>query len=246
MRAQKKYQSGLGKNFGPKTSELGCRLSHPSIHTASMEITSSGQHSKRAKTQYGKGNDSSSSSSSLPSVAFSNEDKDLSPLSVLVDGIRNTEKYYNAHNMCVKVLVTMCHGIRDTEGSPLLDIDAIPWKNISRMKTCPNTEHYVAEVDWRWKHFQRLWQVSAKDDSCAPRPKGWKLTKLHQWLSDHPIVAKADKDFLGKVVSIPKAPFDNAAAKIAEDDAKLGAGKWVGKYPFLQVLHVVIDNEDSK
>jgi hypothetical protein len=94
-----------------------------------MEIASPGQCSKCTKTQDGKGNDSSpSSSSSLPSVASCNEDMDLSPLFELVDGISNAEKYYNERNMCVKVLVAMCHGIKDTEGNPLLDIDASPWK----------------------------------------------------------------------------------------------------------------------
>ncbi len=56
----------------------------------------------------------------------------------------------------------------------------------------------------------------------------------------------ADEDFLGKVIAIRKAAFEKAAAKIAEDDAKLGAGNWVGKYPFLRVLHATIDNEDNK
>jgi hypothetical protein len=72
------------------------------------------------------------------------------------------------------------------------------------------------------------------------------LKKLHEWLSDHPIVALVDKDFLGKVIAIRKAAFEKAAAKIAEDDTKLGAGNWVGKYLFLQVLHAIIDNEDNK
>jgi hypothetical protein len=92
-----------------------------------MEIASPGQCSKCTKTQDGRGNDSSPPSS-LPSVASSDDDMDLSPLSELVDGISNAEKYYNEHNMCIKVLVAMFHGVKDTQGTPLLDIDASPWK----------------------------------------------------------------------------------------------------------------------
>jgi hypothetical protein len=93
------------------------------------------------------------------------------------------------------------------------------------MKICPNTEHNVPEIDQRYKHLKHLWQLNAKDDSRAPGSKGRKLTKLHKWLSDHSIVAKADKDFLGKVVFVQKAVFKKAAAKIAEDEAKLEAGR---------------------
>ncbi len=94
--------------------------------------------------------------------------------------------------------------------------------------------------------MKHLWQLSAKDGSRAPRPMGWKLKNLHEWLYDHPPIALADEDFLGKVVAIRKAAFKNTATKIAEDDAKLGAGNWVVKYPFLRVLHAIIDNEDNK
>jgi hypothetical protein len=93
-----------------------------------MEISSPDQHSKRTKTQDGKGNDSYPSFST-PSVTSSNEDEDLSPLSELVDGVSNAEIDYNEHNMCIEVVVAMCHGNKDAEGTPLLDIDASPWKN---------------------------------------------------------------------------------------------------------------------
>ena len=55
----------------------------------------------------------------------SDEDED-SPPQELVDGRSDAETFLNRKNMCVKVLVAMCHGISDKEGSPLLDINAFP------------------------------------------------------------------------------------------------------------------------
>ena len=72
------------------------------------------------------------------------------------------------------------------------------------------------------------------------------MTKLPEWLGNHPILANADKDFLAKVVSIRKNAFQKAADETSQNDEKLAAGKWVGKYPFLRVLHAIIDNEDIK
>ena len=149
--------------------------------------------------------------------------------------------------MCVKVLIAMCHGLTDKEGSPLLNIDTPPWnvKN-SRRDIRPNNNHYMAEVIRRWKHLKRLRQLNKKDSGTAPRPGGWKLIKLHEWLCDHPILADADNDFLTKVVSIRKSGFQKSADETDQGNAKLAAGNWVGKYPFLRMLHAIIDNEEIK
>ncbi len=48
------------------------------------------------------------------------------------------------------------------------------------------------------------------------------------------------------MVAIRKHASQKAADETARDDAKLSAGNWVGKYPFLRVLHAIIDNEDIK
>ena len=69
---------------------------------------------------------------------------------------------------------------------------------------------------------------------------------MHDWLCNHPILANADKDFLAKVVSIRKNAFQKAADETSQNDEKLAAGKWMEKYPFLRVLHAIIDNEDIK
>jgi hypothetical protein len=114
------------------------------------------------------------------------------------------------------------------------------------MKIRPNSDHYMAEVGRRWKHLKCLRQLNKKDSKRAPRPGGWKLTKLHEWLCNHPILANADNEFLAKVVSIRKNASQKAVDETSQNDAKLAAGKWVGKHPFLRVLHVIIDNEDIK
>jgi hypothetical protein len=80
----------------------------------------------------------------------------------------------------------------------------------------------------------------------SPPQSGWKLTKLHDWICNHPILANVDNDFLAKVVAIRKSASHKAADETSRDDAKLAAGNWVGKYPFLRVLHAIIYNEDIK
>jgi hypothetical protein len=162
----------------------------------------------------------------------SDDDDDSSPLSELVKGMCDAETWFNALTMCMKVLVAMCHRIFDKEGSPLLDIDACPWTKISRMKIHSNSDHYIAEVECWWKHLMYLSQLDEKESDIAPHPKAWKLSKLLDWLHDHPIIANADNDFLTKIVTILKQALRKPLRRFLRR-FHLVVGNWVEKYLFL-------------
>ena len=57
-----------------------------------------------------------SSSTSLSSEGSSDEDED-SPPEELVDGKSDAETWFDEQNMCVKVLVAMCHGMFEKKQS---------------------------------------------------------------------------------------------------------------------------------
>ena len=133
--------------------------------------------------------------------------------------------------MCMKVLVAMCHSISDKEGCPLLDIDASPWNKMSRMKICPNSDQYCrigpsVEAIEASSPFKQ-----EGEQPGSPPQSGWKLTKLHDWLCNHPILANVDNDFLAKVVAIRKSASHKAADETSRDDAKLQPGTGLGSIP---------------
>lgn len=49
------------------------------------------------------------------------------------------------------------------------------------------------------------------EQPSSPPQSGWKLTKLHDWLCNHPILANVDNDFLAKVAALLKSTSQKAA-----------------------------------
>jgi len=174
----------------------------------------------------------------------SSSDDSSSP-NELIDGKSDAETYYQSKNSSLLALVTMCYGMKDDEDKPILDVDASPsWKDIPRTSIKPKLEHYKYEIIRRHNHGVRL-QRGRK--SSVPRPKNWNVLKCQEWLTENPITTTADKEFLIDTVSIRKDTLEASAVEIATNDAKLGGGgNWMGKLPYLRLIHAIIDNPEIK
>ncbi len=82
-----------------------------------------------------------------------------------------------------------------------------------------------------------------KEDNVSPRPAQWSLTKVLQWLDEHPITNPIDRDFVIKTFEDVKG---NAILAQAERQEEMDTveKKWMGKVPYLQLIHALVDNNE--
>jgi hypothetical protein len=79
----------------------------------------------------------------------------------------------------------------------------------------------------------------------APQPKGWNTEKIVGWLDTHPVNGGKDVDYLTRIVANRKALATQIAQQ--QDNASNGGEKfWTGKYPYLCLIHCLVDNDKTK
>jgi hypothetical protein len=113
-----------------------------------------------------------------------------------IEATNSTEYYYINRGSCLKILVAMCYGICNDDGSPILSLESEPWKGIHVLDIKPNNDGYAKEVIRCWERVKL-----GSDCTKALRPKQWTLEKIHEWLEQHPIVNEIDIAFLKATVA---------------------------------------------
>ncbi len=106
-------------------------------------------------------------------------------------------KYYEIEGSCLKILVAMCHGLRDDNGNPLISFKVEPWKSFPVMQIRPNKDGYAKEVIRHWNQGQSGTQYN----KLGPCPKQWNLPKIHDWFDQNPITDRTDIEFLKSTVA---------------------------------------------
>lgn len=156
-----------------------------------------------------------------------------------------TEIYLREQNHSLRTLVALCRGLQDSNGNHLFDLREDPWTTLPSSLVKPNTAEYSKEIERRWQEEMETSKASA---SKAPRPKAWKLDKLLEWLDKHPITAKADIEYLQKMVSEKKNEVKQADLERKSSGSKNGEqrGNWIGKIPHLRIIHCLVDDDDVK
>jgi hypothetical protein len=111
----------------------------------------------------------------------------------------------------------------------------------------PTNVDYVEEIHRRFDVMKSL----LEDPSLlgvAPQPKGWNTEKLVGWLDTHPVDGVddgvEDVDYLTRIVANRKALATQIAQQ--QDSADGGKKNWTGKYPYLCLIHCLVDNENIK
>ena len=140
-----------------------------------------------------------------------------------------TEKHFEENGKSLKVLVALCRGLKDANGNYVLEPDTDPfWRSLRARTRRPTAEGWHAEIRRRWETF-----VGARYRSCpndprlGPRPNGWKLPKVLQWLDSNPIDAIEDVAFLVSEVARFEEEERKRVAAVAER-GKAGQGGWCG------------------
>lgn len=145
-----------------------------------------------------------------------------------------TQLAYLEGNNSIKCLVVLCQGLKKPSGEPLINItEEQPWKSVPRNEIKPTAGMLKLEIFRRYDTFHL--------SEPKPRPSGWTIEKIIQWLDDHPISKKEDIKYLEKVIeSHRKASHSAHAAAQLEREAL--ESNWTGKYPYLRLIHCIIDD----
>ena len=134
----------------------------------------------------------------------------------------------------------MACGLKNDSGTSLLDTSESPWSSLKASNIKPPAAAYKEEIVRRFHLF-----VKTSEAAREPKPKAWKKEKAEEWLNNHPINDPNDVAFLKAEIfkqrSLVQAAHD---AKQAETDAL--EKQWRGKYPFLRLIHCIVDNDDAK
>ena len=152
------------------------------------------------------------------------------------------EQYFAHKNQSVKSLVVMCRGLLSGDDQ-LLDITKEPWLSMKVGLVKPTAKDYKDEIERRWKATTSV--SPTKIQSMAPRPKQWLMPRVLEWLDANPVSDKFDVQFLQRRIEIQKGMVERAAKarKMAID---LLEKPWCGKYPYLRLIHALVDHDDCK
>ncbi|KAL3771645.1 hypothetical protein ACHAW5_007347 [Stephanodiscus triporus] len=138
-----------------------------------------------------------------------------------------TEDHFEESGRSLKVLVALCRGLKDDDGTFVLEPDSDPhWGRIRVAARRPTAHEWHAEISRRWETFVRARERPDPDDPrLGPRPKAWKLAKVLRWLDDNPIDAAEDVAFLRSTVARLEAEVEERARREeegGEEEAEAG------------------------
>ena len=148
-----------------------------------------------------------------------------------------TEASLIRHNNTVAGLVVLCQGLQTASGEGLINIDEEPWNALPREHTKPKARLFREEVLRRHEVFCH--------PPPKPRTKNWTVEKCQQWLDKNPISNHDEVEYLNSKIHEHKKVQEEAnAARKREMDAL--ERNWVGKYPYLRLIHCLVDDDSIK
>jgi hypothetical protein len=157
-------------------------------------------------------------------------------------GVGDAERHYISSNCDVKVLLVLCRGIFEPDGSPLLDENAEPWRSVKpRLSIKPTAKDLRAEVTRRFQSFI----CNGSDKTRAPQPKQWTTDKLEEYLKNHPITKETDVQFLRRKVLEHKLIVEEAQLS-SQCNNDLLQKEWYGKIPVLRLIHAIVEDDRTK
>ena len=101
-----------------------------------------------------------------------------------------TETEFVQNSNSIKLLNSMCVGIKDDKGNAIFDLDDSKYKKLNKREIKPSKGDYATEVERRMKLYSH----------DPVRPKNWSMPQCLKWLNDHPIVGEHDVAFMRRAV----------------------------------------------
>ena len=175
------------------------------------------------------------------------------PLEEAPSGCSPSEEFFVVNNRSLLALAVLSIGLLDADGKMLFDPKEIPWKSMKKKMVNPAVPDMKDEVKRRWDTFVTSSLSADEIAKGPPATKYWDKKQLNKWLCDHLIAAEEDVSFLRKVIAERIGNAEQAKKDGEWESDQLNAGKkeakykkWSGKYPYLRLIHALIDDPAIK
>jgi hypothetical protein len=174
----------------------------------------------------------------------------------------SAELRYRNKKQSLKTLAALCRGLKDDNDNDLMDIKSYPWCKLKVSSVKPTAKDYREEIGRRYDELLQLSSLSNTQLPLSlatrPRPKAWSATKLVGWLDSHPVMDSESEDYiyLTQVVSERKKLAEEKARRQPQEGTTEDAGSsnnnnnnnnnnmnWTGKFPYLRLIHCLVDND---
>jgi hypothetical protein len=145
-----------------------------------------------------------------------------------VDVLCPAELNYNVKGYQKPILFVMCIGLKDSSGSPLIDLATTPWSKLKKQEIKPSHKDHTDEILRR--------STPTKTSRCS----NWRLSKCIDWLKDNPISFEDDIRFLVSECNRFRGTIEDAAT---EERQGPGGGSWRGSVPYLRLILCLIEDD---
>jgi hypothetical protein len=157
------------------------------------------------------------------------------------------KEHYQNNNNLLRILVTMYRGLKNKDGSDLVDLDKDPWASLKNSMYRPNLSEWRNEIRRRARiniATKQAAKVSKKDN---PSPNQWTITKWQQWLEAFPITNPSDVIFLCSEMQVWLKVTAAAVEQRRSEEQRLqnhdDGNNWYGNNPILCLIHTLDEME---
>ncbi len=112
---------------------------------------------------------------------------------------RNAESVFISKNSSLKALAVLSAGLKNDDGTDLIDLEGEPWKSLPVTTIRPQRVDYAEEISRRYESENLSVTTNM---TRAPKPKQWDKTRMPSWLDNHPLSHPTDVQFLQETVQI--------------------------------------------
>ncbi len=170
-------------------------------------------------------------------------------ISVDSEGFAPTcEKHYQNNNNLLRILVAMCHGLKNNDGSDIVHLDKEPWASLKVSMYRPYLVEWRNEIRRRARINIATKQPSKVSKKNNPSPNNqWTITKCQQLLETFPITNLSDIIFLCSEMQVRLKVTAAAMEQKRYEEQRLQnhdeGNNWYGNNPILRLIHTLDKTE---
>ena len=155
---------------------------------------------------------------------------------------RNAESVFISKNSSLKALAVLSAGLKNDDGTDLIDLEGEPWKSLPVTTIRPQRVDYAEEIS---RHYESENLSVTANMTRAPKPKQWDKTRMLSWLDNHPLSHPTDVQFLQETVQDRKQSAErvNVARQLENDTVDKAEKAWYGSLPMLRLIMALVHSD---
>ncbi len=157
-------------------------------------------------------------------------------------GTSLSQGIYEALRYSKKIHVTLCFGLKNPDGTPLIDIDSNPWCHEPKGVVKLANRELAFEVQRRQKLFATCEILDNADRMpLMMKPRNKPREALIEWMNDCPLVDQDCVSYLMSEANRVQNLFQTAIDESREIALVIQHGSWSGSVPYLRLIHCITD-----